>query len=298
MVGADHGAGLDWPPMASLQRALVGGARACLTEPELRGLQPDDPAFTQAHRRILARKPLAQRLFSDFCRRCLAADERYFDACRADTRIELGSGSGIMRRVDPCVITSEVKLVPYVDLIARGEELPFGDARIRGIYAINVFHHVSDPRVFFREITRVLAPGGGLVMIEPYYGPLARIVFRYLFTQESYELDPPGWPTHGRQQVASDANQALSYVVLRRDRAAWQAAFPLLELVLDEPHTHARYVLSGGVNFRQLVPDGLGLLMSEAERWLNVLNPLLALQHTIVIRKRLGPAGPARSAST
>jgi SAM-dependent methyltransferase len=262
-------------------------ARDILQEPELAGIPPDSDAFTDAHRRILERKRMVQDLFAGFYRRCRKADEHYFGSAAAGLRLELGSGAGLIKNSYSDVITSDVKHLAWVDLVARGEELPFGDASLRAIYAMNVFHHVSDPRAFFREVKRVVAPGGGIIMIEPYYGPVARVLFKRLFTQESYDTDAADWPRHGRAQIASDANQALSYIVMHRDLARWQQEFPDLELVLDDPHTHLGYLLSGGVNFRQMVPDVLRGLVLSFEDLLAPLNPLVALQHTIVVRRRL-----------
>lgn len=266
--------------------SVIGRLRGWLTEPELREIDPESVQFTRLHRRILERKRLLRRLFTEFCERCLQADGRYFADCPSRLRLEIGSGAGVMKEVFPDVVTSDVKRLSNVDLVLRAEDLPFPEGSVRAVFGINVFHHVSDPRDFFREAVRALSPGGGLVLIEPYYGPLARLLFKRLFTQESYEMDVEEWPRHSREQAASDANQALSYVVLKRDRAQWEREFPELELVIDEPHTHLTYILSGGVNFRQLVPSGLGELLAVLERKALFLNPLLALQHTLVIRKK------------
>jgi SAM-dependent methyltransferase len=257
-----------------------------LSEPALRNADPDASEFTLAHRRILQSKPLVRALFESFYRRCRSADEKYFAESPASIRIELGSGAGLMRDVFPDVYTSDLKFLPFVDFIARSEELPFPDASLRAIYAVNVLHHVSEPRAFFREMTRVLAPHGGVVMIEPYYGPVARLVFEHLFTSEVYEPDAPGWPSHGRNQPASGANAALSYMVLRRDLQRWALEFPRLELIRDEPHTHLTYIASGGLNFRQLVPTQMGGAISALERVMAPLDRWLALQHTLVVRRR------------
>jgi SAM-dependent methyltransferase len=264
----------------------IEAVRAFLSEPSLRHLDPDAPEFTLAHRDILRRKALTRMVFESFYRRCRRADEKHFSRSKASLRIELGSGAGFLAETFPDVYTSDLKFLPFVDFVARGEELPFANDALRAIYAINVLHHVSDPRPFFRELSRALAPGGGVVMIEPYYGPAAQLVFRCLFTSEAYVPDASGWPEHDRDQPASGANQALSYIVLRRDHARWAAEFPDLELVVDEPHTHVSYLVSGGVNFRQLVPTSLGRALFHLERWLSPFDRWLALQHTLVVRRR------------
>ena len=100
--------------------------------------------------------------------------------------------------------------------------------------------------------------GGGIIMIEPYYGPLARFLFKRLHSSEGYETNVPTWESEANMGAMSNANQALSYVVFAKDREIFEQEFPELELLVDRPHTHLRYLLSGGVNFRQLVPKALG----------------------------------------
>jgi SAM-dependent methyltransferase len=281
---------VSWDPVAGDRAALSGPAallRRLLSEPALRNVDPDASEFTLAHRRLLQSKPLVRALFERFYRRCRSADEKYFAESPGSLRIELGSGAGLLKDIFPDVYTSDVKFLPFVDLIARSEELPFADASVRAIYAMNVLHHVAEPRTFFREMTRVLAPGGGVVMIEPYYGPVARLVFERLFTSEVYKPDAEGWPSHSRDQPASGANAALSYIILRRDHELWAREFPELELIRDEPHTQLTYVASGGLNFRQLVPTRMGGAIALIERALAPLDRWIALQHTLVVRRRV-----------
>jgi len=265
--------------------SVIAPLRRLLEEPSLQGLDPDSPEFTEAHRRLVQRKELVRLVFADFCRRSRRAEERYFSGSATGVRVELGSGAGLMKELYPDVITSDVKVLPFVDVVVRGEELPFRDGTVRAIYGINVFHHLSDTEAFFREMIRVVAPGGGCVLIEPYYGPIARVLFKHLFTTESYDLKASSWQRHDRGRPASVANQALSYVILRRDRRLFEARFPELRLVADEPHTHLSYLVSGGVNFRQLVPVSVGRVVGSIERAVPFLNPVFALQHTIVIRR-------------
>lgn len=259
--------------------------RDALKEPAIRGLDPDSPAFTAAHRDVLRNKMLVRRLFGGFYRACRRADVRYFGDAPG-VRIEIGSGSSFLKEIYPDVLTSDIKLLPFVDLAARAEHLPFRDDSVRAIYGINVFHHLPEPRAFLREMTRVLRPGGGVVLIDPYYGLLARFLFTRLTATEGFDVHAPRWENDGIGGPMSNANQALSYIVFTRDRQTFEREFPRLEVVLDRPHTHLLYLLSGGVNFRQLVPDWCGGPLVFAERALAPLDRLLALQHTIVLRKR------------
>lgn len=264
---------------------MITALRNWLTEPLVRRLDPDSADFTVAHREVLRSKPMLRRLFERFYRDCRRLDAQYFGNCPG-LRMEIGGGSSFFKELYPDVITSDIKPLPFVDLAASAESLPVHPGSVRALYAINVFHHLPQPQAFFQELLRVLHPGGGVVMIEPYYGPFARVLFKNLHASEGFDMTVAGWDSTSSTGPMSSANQALSYVVFARDRAVFQREFPQLELVLDRPHTHLTYLLSGGVNFRQLVPSWAAPSVELAEQLLKPLNPLLAIQHSIVLRKR------------
>jgi SAM-dependent methyltransferase len=259
--------------------------RKWLAEPETRDLDINGVELSTAHRRVLQKKKMLRALFAGFYRRCRAADERFFGLTPGG-RLEIGSGAGIIKQYDPQVITSDIKPLPFVDLVAPAERLPLPDASLRAVYGINVFHHIPDPSAFFRELLRVVHPGGGAVLIEPYYGPVARRLFVRLHAEEGFDVTMPGWRNTQQQGPCSRVNQALSYIVFRRDYAEFCRRFPTLELVFDQPHTQLMYFLSGGVNFRQLLPDAATPLVQAAEALLAPLNRWIALQHLLVLRRR------------
>ena len=125
-----------------------------------------------------------------------------------------------------------------------------------------------------------------MILIEPYYGPFATVLLKHLHSSEGFDPYYPTWETHESTGYLSNANQALSYIVFKRDVQRFNDEFPEFEILLDKPHTHIWYLLSGGVNFRQLVPDYMTRFIRNIEKVLAPLNPWLAILHTIVIRKR------------
>lgn len=259
--------------------------RNWLIEPRIRSLDPDSPEMTLAHHQVVRDKAMLRQLFEGFYRQCREMDLRYFDHCPGG-RVEIGSGAGFIKEIYPDVMTTDTKVLPFVDAVLRAEHMPFPDKSLRAIFAINVFHHLPDPRAFFAEAMRVIHPGGGIVFIEPYHGPVARRVFKSLHEYERFDPLVPDWEQDAAMGPAAGANQAQSYIVFKRDRTKFTQEFSGLELLLDKPHTQLLYLISGGVNFRQLAPDGFAPLVKAAELILAPLNRWIALQHTIVLRKR------------
>jgi hypothetical protein len=128
-------------------------------------------------------------------------------------------------------------------------------------------------------------PGGGIILIEPYHGLFASFLFKRLFRTEGFDKSMPGWnvPMDGPM---NGANQALSYVVFDRDWALFAKRYPQLEIVHQAPLTnYVRYLVSGGLNFRQLAPNFLIPVLKLVEALLSPLRRHLALHHVIVVRR-------------
>lgn len=53
-----------------------------------------------------------------------------------------------------------------------GKRLPFRAASVRGVLATEVLEHVADPEPLLREVHRLLAPGGSLLLTVPFVWPL------------------------------------------------------------------------------------------------------------------------------
>jgi hypothetical protein len=83
------------------------------------------------------------------------------------------------------------------------------------------------------------------------------------------------------------ANQALSYIVFVRDRVDLEFKHPSLEIVHEQlVGNYLKYLISGGLNFRQLLPDSMTGIVNFIEKLLWPLNIWLALHHIVVIRKK------------
>lgn len=267
---------------------LIDKIRQLIYEPKVRDINVDDKAFLVIHSEVLRRKPLLRSTFETFYSVMTQLCDRYFDC--PGVEIELGSGVGFLKNFRPGVITSDIRTGPGIDMEIDALAMSLADESVRCIYAINVFHHLSDPELFFEELIRVLGPGGGCILIEPHGGFASAHLHRYLHRDEHFDVAAPGWRTPQIGGPLSGANQALAEIVFQRDLDKFKERYgDKLEIV----HTayalnYLRYLASGGLNFRQLLPSSVERALTMLERICKPLSKHLSLHKIVVIRRRLG----------
>jgi SAM-dependent methyltransferase len=254
--------------------------KRCLEHPLTRGLDVDDPATTRLRRRILENKPFLRRIYEEW----YAAIERSLPS-GGQPVLELGSGAGFLAEHVPGLIRSEVFLCGggAVDAVLDGLALPLADRSLRAVAMTNVLHHLPHPRRFFAEAARCVVPGGVVSMIEPWNTPGSRWVYERLhhepFLPAAPEWDPPaGGPLSG-------ANGALPWILFARDREAFLREVPWWRIRSIEPMMPFRYLLSGGVSLRSLMPAWTHGLWRGVERAIDPRGERLAMFAHIVLER-------------
>ncbi len=231
----------------------------------------DDPMATILHGKIIRRKRFLSGIYKDFYKQL----ERGLGTVgRGATLVELGSGGGFIKDVIPSVVTSDILQVPNVDVRFSGEQMPFRDESVDAFLMINVFHHIKEPREFLRELDRSLKPRGRILMIEPANTAWGRFVTTHFHHED---FDPTAdWKIEGDGPL-SQANGALPWIVFRRDREIFERGFPKLRVTAFEPQMPFKYLLSGGLSMRQLLPgacyglvDGIEWLLRPFNRWIGM----------------------------
>lgn len=250
-----------------------------LAHPLTRGLNIDDPQTTARRCQIIQTKPFLRRLYEDWYR-ALAAQLPSGEG----PVLELGSGGGFLNAWIPSLITSEIFPCPGVARVVDAQQMPFADASLRAIVMIDVLHHVPKLRLFFAEARRCLQEGGAVVMIEPWVTPWARWVYTHLH-HEPFDPAAATWeiPSTG---PLSGANGALPWIVFMRDRDRFVSEFPEFAIKRIEPIMPLRYLLSGGVSLRSLMPGWSYGAWRRVETWLRPWNDALAMFALIVLVKR------------
>jgi SAM-dependent methyltransferase len=259
--------------------------RSLLLDPRLRGVDIDSPEALELHRQITCEKPLMRAVFKRFYEVCVGLARIHLKS--SGRQVEIGAGGTFFKEYYPDVVTTDVKPSQHLDMVIDAQDMPFGRSTISVIYGINCFHHLPAPRRFFRELSRVLKPGGGCILVEPSNTWLSRCVHSNVHAHEHFDHDQVDWEA-GTQMLGplSGANQALSYIVFDRDRQRFEQEFPSLEICATVPMTnYLSYILAGGVNFRQLVPNGAKDLLRGLELVLTPASGLLAIHHAVVLRR-------------
>jgi SAM-dependent methyltransferase len=260
--------------------------RSRLYEPTVRGVNVDDPGFLAVHMAVLRQKRLLRSAFETFYRDMMNLCDRLLPV--SGTEVELGTGAGFFKTMRPQLVTSDVRKGPHIEMALDAQNMSLPDDSVRCVYAINVFHHLPDPDRFFGELKRVLRPGGGCILIEPHGGFASALLHRHLHTDERFDPDASNWRTTDIGGPLSGANQALAHIVFTRDLAEFRKKYGDTLEIVHRGYTlnGLRYLLSGGLNFRQLLPSFTDPLLRALESGGRLFARHWSLHQIIVIRKR------------
>lgn len=250
-----------------------------LTHPLTRGLDIDDPHTTHLRRRIIAEKPFLRRTYQEWYESLAATLPTGPGAV-----LELGSGAGFLRSYIPDLIASELFHCPDINAVLDGHALPFAAGSLRAIIMTNVLHHIAAPRRFFNEAARCVRPGGVVAILEPWVTSWSRLVYTRLH-HEPFQPDAAGWefPTSG---PLSGANGALPWMLFARDRVQFEREFPCWRITTVQPLMPVRYLLSGGVSLRSLMPGwSFGLWRSFEQGLQPWMNDLAMFAQIVLVRE-------------
>jgi SAM-dependent methyltransferase len=247
--------------------------------PEARCIEDlDDPATTLLHAQIIQRKKFLRRLYIDFYQQFRRAVPDF----EKKVLVELGSGGGFIKEVMGNVITSDVLELPNVDRVFSALDMPFEAESIDAFLMFDVLHHITDPRAFFEQAQRCLKISGKIVMIEPANTLWARFIYKN-FHHERF--DPEAKWSLEEIGPLSEGNGAMPWIIFSRDRKMFEEEFSCLRIIRLRNHTPLRYLLSGGLTLRQLVPSFTYPVVRAMEHGLSPMSNLLGLFQTIELEK-------------
>ncbi len=250
-----------------------------LRQPEVKEVKNlDAPQTTVLHSQIIKKKVFLRELYADFYKIFKEAI-----GPKAEKLVELGSGGGFIKEIIPAVITSDIIKLANVDMVFSAEEMSFESGSVDAFFMMDVLHHIKRPAVFLAEAQRCLKSGGKIVMIEPANTLWGRFVYKN-FHHEMFDTSA-GWEMD-KAGPLSDANGALAWIIFERDRKVFESQFPNLKIINISFHTPLRYILSGGLSYRQLVPAFMYGFVKLLEVCLRPFNKWLGMFETVVLEKQ------------
>lgn len=238
----------------------------------------DAPERTLAHKDIIISKPFLKNLYKDWY--SVFVDE--LKRVPEGKCVELGSGGGFLKEILPSVVASDILPLPSNDLTFSALDMPFEDNSISALVMIDTFHHIPDSNTFLKEALRVLKKNGKLVMIEPANSIWGRFIYKN-FHHEPF--DPSGSWTIPESGPMSGANGALPWIVFERDKKNFENKFPQFLIEEIKYHTPFSYLLSGGVSYKQFVPNFSYSFFKTNDFLLSSISKHLSMFMTIKIKK-------------
>jgi SAM-dependent methyltransferase len=238
-------------------------------EAELPPLYQKDLEQTRASRMRLRQNANLMHWYQELYRELFTSDP---DISRKRV-LEIGSGASPLSNFLGGVITSDVLKLEYLDLVFDCHEIGQTDAIADGsidiITLTNVLHHLRDPLQFLRGAARKLAPGGQIVMVEPYFSWLSYPLYKTLHHEPvDFRIERP--VLDQIQGPLSTSNQAMPHMIFF-SRPDWLAeladCYDVKKLKVGH-FTSLAYMVTGGISRTFPVPAGLYRLYFGLDRWL------------------------------
>lgn len=180
---------------------------------------------------------------------------------RACAILEIGSGTSPLQHFYKNVVTSDVMRLPYLDhtfdchQIDRYAAIPDGSMDI--ISMTNVLHHLQDPLACLRKMAVKLKPGGCVLLGEPYFSFLSRIIYTFHHEPSVFSIDAP--VLREVKGPLSSANMAIPHMIFFSDKGWDRQVADIYDLSKEHAvyYTALSYMITGGISRRVPLPEWL-----------------------------------------
>ena len=219
-----------------------------LSHPLTLGLDLDSPETSELRNRIIKEKIFLYRIYQEWYQIIL----EFIPEEIPGRVLELGSGGGFLGEIHSEVIKTDIIFLSMNNAVVDAHKLPFKSNSLRAIVMTNVLHHIPHPDAFFHSAARCIRPGGRILMIEPWVSTWSRFVYTK-FHHEPFDSNATKWqfPAQG---PLSGANSAMPWIIFHRDKDKFTQSFPEWSINYIKLMMPVRYLISGGVSLRGLMP--------------------------------------------
>jgi SAM-dependent methyltransferase len=214
--------------------------------------------------------------------------QRIADCAIDGPTLELGGGVGNLKAKIPSLISSDIQFAPWLDLVTDAQQLPFASGCLANIVMLDVLHHVEFCSLLFREASRVLRPGGRMVLVEPGITFGSTLFYRLLHHEPVVmNVDPLEEGTPDRKRDPYHSNQAIPTLLATRYREQFHRKFPDLRIRETRWLSFVAYPFSGGFKPWSFIGERTARNLLSVERKLEpFLGRLLGFRLLMVIEKR------------
>jgi SAM-dependent methyltransferase len=202
------------------------------------------------NRKLWEKKPLLHKVYSHFYREIA---QRLKPAVPG-LIVELGSGMGNVKEYIPQCITTDIFPNPWLDRVENAYRLSFDKGEVGNLILFDVWHHLQYPGTALNEFSRILAPGGRVILFEPAMGLIGRFVFGHFHHEPLGLEDEIQWnaPDGFSGEAAYYAAQGNASRVFRS--AAFKDQLRMWQIADIKYFSGLAYVASGGFRGPQLYP--------------------------------------------
>jgi SAM-dependent methyltransferase len=237
-------------------------------------------AILQEHKIIWEKKPILRALYIRWYKEMSAH-------LATGYTLELGGGSGNFKEFAPNVISSDIVPLPWIDVVADAQDLPFEEQSFDNIIMFDVLHHIENVSLFFTEALRVLRPGGRVIMMEPYISLASWPVYQFLHPEPvNLKQNPLAWTEPSPHRQPFDSNQAFATILFERKFQSFRKRYPQFIKIYHRRLAFFAYPLSRGFTKTSLLPISLLKPVLALENALSFMSYFLAFRILVVLEKR------------
>ena len=179
--------------------------------------------------------------------------------------LELGCGASFINEIIKNIIKTDVFYNSNTDLKLDAMEVGLKyENKISNLILVNVFHHISNPELFLRSAEKSLLIGGRIIMVEPSNNIWSRLIYR-LVGHEKFDTEQINWAFESNDPLL-DSNQALSWIIFKRDYKKFKKLFPKFSLLKKKSIMPLSYLLSGGHSYNTKVGKVFIKIIRKLER--------------------------------
>jgi SAM-dependent methyltransferase len=228
------------------------------------------------------KKPLLRKVYAHFYREIA----REVNSTLPGFVVELGSGIGCIKQFIPEAITSDIFPNPWLDRVESAYQLSFDPGQVSHLILFDVWHHLRYPGTALKEFSRVLVPGGRIIIFEPAMGLIGRTVLG-LFHHEPLGLNleiewtaPSNFQGQEADYYAAQGNASRIF-----GTAEFASELDPWRITIRKYYSGLAYVASGGFRGPQLYPERLLALFEKVDEVLSRF-PRLASRMLVVLEQK------------